>query len=44
MSNAEAGDERRRWIEWQESWDRQQQRFLPDREERFSVLATLVGA
>jgi SAM-dependent methyltransferase len=31
------------WIRWQESWDRQQQRFLPDREERFSVLATLVG-
>jgi SAM-dependent methyltransferase len=44
VSATQSGDDRTRWIEWQESWDRQQQRFLPDREERFSVLATLVGA
>jgi SAM-dependent methyltransferase len=44
MSEAKPDGDGRRWIEWQESWDRQQQRSLPDREERFSVLATLVGA
>ncbi|MGA8113552.1 MAG: class I SAM-dependent methyltransferase [Actinocatenispora sp.] len=29
---------------WQESWDRQQEAYLPDREERFTVLADLVDA
>lgn len=32
------------WTEWQTSWDRQQARYLPDREERFAVLGALVGA
>jgi len=32
------------WVDWQASWDRQQQRYLPDREERLAVLAALVGA
>lgn len=29
---------------WQESWDRQQEAFLPDREHRFSVLLDVVDA
>lgn len=29
---------------WQESWDRQQEAYLPDREERFAVLVDLVEA
>jgi SAM-dependent methyltransferase len=44
MKVASAPDDRSFWIGWQESWDRQQERFLPDREERFSVLLELIGA
>ncbi|GIF17749.1 methyltransferase [Paractinoplanes tereljensis] len=29
---------------WQESWDRQQEGFLPDREERFAAMLTAVAA
>ncbi|WP_433295457.1 class I SAM-dependent methyltransferase [Actinoplanes sp. CA-030573] len=29
---------------WQESWDRQQQAFMPDREERFAAMLDAVGA
>ena len=29
---------------WQESWDRQQQAFMPDREERFAAMLTAVAA
>lgn len=29
---------------WQESWDRQQAAFMPDREERFSAMLGAVGA
>jgi SAM-dependent methyltransferase len=29
---------------WQESWDRQQQAFMPDREERFSAMLDAVAA
>ena len=29
---------------WQESWDRQQEAYLPDREERFAALLTAVDA
>ncbi|MFF5294478.1 class I SAM-dependent methyltransferase [Paractinoplanes globisporus] len=29
---------------WQESWDRQQQTFMPDREERFAAMLTAVDA
>lgn len=34
--------ERHAALAWQESWDRQQESYLPDREERFAVLADLV--
>jgi ubiquinone/menaquinone biosynthesis C-methylase UbiE len=37
-------EERDFWVGWQDSWDRQQARALPDREERFSVLLSLIGA
>lgn len=32
------------WQGWQESWDRQQEWYLPDREERFRVMLDLVEA
>ncbi|GAA1916174.1 class I SAM-dependent methyltransferase [Streptantibioticus ferralitis] len=32
------------WQAWQESWDRQQEWYLPDREERFRVMLDLVEA
>ncbi|MCF6523409.1 trans-aconitate 2-methyltransferase [Streptomyces sp. JJ36] len=32
------------WQEWQESWDRQQEWYLPDREERFRVMLDMVEA
>ncbi|MGF1427544.1 class I SAM-dependent methyltransferase [Kitasatospora sp. LaBMicrA B282] len=32
------------WTDWQRSWDRQQQWYLPDREERFRVMLDLVEA
>ncbi|PWI44071.1 class I SAM-dependent methyltransferase [Streptomyces sp. ICBB 8177] len=32
------------WQAWQDSWDRQQQWYLPDREERFRVMLDLVEA
>ncbi|HUY09539.1 MAG TPA: class I SAM-dependent methyltransferase [Candidatus Dormibacteraeota bacterium] len=44
MTSVTAADEQSFWAAWQDSWDRQQRRFLPDREERFAVLAALVGA
>jgi ubiquinone/menaquinone biosynthesis C-methylase UbiE len=44
MSATDQGEERDFWVGWQESWDRQQARALPDREERFSVLLSLIGA
>jgi trans-aconitate methyltransferase len=44
VSAAGPGEERDFWVGWQESWDRQQARALPDREERFSVLLSLIGA
>ncbi|MDI6101609.1 class I SAM-dependent methyltransferase [Actinoplanes sp. NEAU-A12] len=31
-------------LTWQESWDRQQQAFMPDREERFAAMLTAVAA
>ena len=31
-------------VAWQESWDRQQQGYLPDREERFAVMLDAVDA
>lgn len=44
MTVQPVGEDRSFWTEWQDSWDRQQRRFLPDREERFSVLGALIGA
>ncbi|MBL1108387.1 methyltransferase domain-containing protein [Streptomyces sp. 5-8] len=32
------------WAAWQESWDRQQEWYMPDREERFAVMLDLVEA
>lgn len=43
MSVTPPDQERVLWTGWQESWDRQQERSLSDREERLAVLATLVG-
>ena len=30
------------WPAWQESWDRQQEWYMPDREERFRVMLDTV--
>ena len=43
MIDTHLAEERSFWTGWQESWDHQQEGYLPDREERFSVLAALVG-
>ncbi|MFG3657633.1 class I SAM-dependent methyltransferase [Streptomyces sp. NPDC047706] len=32
------------WSAWQESWDRQQEWYMPDREERFRVMLDMVEA
>ncbi|MCX5204278.1 methyltransferase domain-containing protein [Streptomyces sp. NBC_00237] len=32
------------WGEWQSSWDRQQEWYMPDREERFEVMLDMVEA
>ncbi|MGJ5891153.1 SAM-dependent methyltransferase [Streptomyces sp. V2] len=32
------------WAEWQRSWDRQQEWYMPDREERFRVMLDMVEA
>ncbi|MGW4775418.1 class I SAM-dependent methyltransferase [Streptomyces filamentosus] len=32
------------WADWQRSWDRQQEWYMPDREERFRVMLDMVGA
>ncbi|MEU3984983.1 class I SAM-dependent methyltransferase [Streptomyces sp. NPDC026672] len=32
------------WAAWQESWDRQQEWYMPDREERFTVMLDMVEA
>ncbi|MBO0517854.1 class I SAM-dependent methyltransferase, partial [Streptomyces beijiangensis] len=32
------------WQAWQESWDRQQEWYMPDREERFRVMLDMVEA
>ncbi len=32
------------WRSWQESWDRQQELYMPDREERFRVMLDMVEA
>ncbi|WP_142215020.1 hypothetical protein [Streptomyces sp. SLBN-118] len=32
------------WRAWQQSWDRQQEWYMPDREERFRVMLDMVEA
>jgi SAM-dependent methyltransferase len=32
------------WLAWQESWDRQQEWYMPDREERFRIMLDMVEA
>ncbi|MFE2387080.1 SAM-dependent methyltransferase, partial [Streptomyces misionensis] len=32
------------WRSWQESWDRQQEWYMPDREQRFRVMLDMVEA
>ncbi|MFI6012029.1 class I SAM-dependent methyltransferase [Streptomyces sp. NPDC051243] len=32
------------WSAWQNSWDRQQEWYMPDREERFRIMLDMVGA
>ncbi len=32
------------WQQWQTSWDRQQEWYMPDREERFRVMTDAVEA
>ncbi|MFS4093346.1 methyltransferase domain-containing protein [Streptomyces sp. AF1A] len=32
------------WTAWQESWDRQQEWYMPDREERFRIMLDMVEA
>jgi len=44
LTATDPSEDRDFWLGWQESWDRQQARALPDREERFSVLLSLIGA
>lgn len=41
MTETAAGTD---WQAWQESWDRQQEWYLPDREERFRVMLDMVEA
>ncbi|MEE1826777.1 class I SAM-dependent methyltransferase [Streptomyces sp. BE20] len=36
--------DRQHWEQWQRSWDRQQEWYLPDREERFRVMLDVVEA
>ncbi|WP_033820200.1 trans-aconitate 2-methyltransferase [Kitasatospora sp. MBT63] len=38
------GTDREYWDDWQRSWDRQQEWYLPDREERFRVMLDTVEA
>ncbi|MFP8907773.1 class I SAM-dependent methyltransferase [Streptomyces atacamensis] len=45
QGNAAAGTAQgERWRRWQESWDRQQEWYLPDREERFGAMLDAVEA
>ncbi|RFU84817.1 class I SAM-dependent methyltransferase [Streptomyces triticagri] len=41
MTETAAGTD---WLAWQESWDRQQEWYMPDREERFRVMLDMVEA
>lgn len=39
-----ASPDRGNWQAWQDSWDRQQEWYMPDREERFRVMLDMVEA
>ncbi|WP_405388676.1 class I SAM-dependent methyltransferase [Streptomyces sp. NBC_01102] len=41
MTETETGTD---WQSWQQSWDRQQEWYMPDREERFRVMLDMVEA
>jgi SAM-dependent methyltransferase len=44
MGQVHTATERPDWQAWQDSWDRQQEFYLPDREERFRVMLDMVEA
>ncbi|GAA3492164.1 class I SAM-dependent methyltransferase [Streptomyces cremeus] len=44
VDGADAGRIPQGWGEWQASWDRQQEWYMPDREERFRVMLDMVEA
>ncbi|WP_306323444.1 MULTISPECIES: trans-aconitate 2-methyltransferase [unclassified Streptomyces] len=44
MSETVANTRTTDWRAWQESWDRQQEWYMPDREERFRVMLDMVEA
>ncbi|WDV54460.1 methyltransferase domain-containing protein [Streptomyces coeruleorubidus] len=44
MTDADATTATADWQAWQESWDRQQEWYLPDREERFRIMLDMVEA
>ncbi|MFF4577240.1 class I SAM-dependent methyltransferase [Streptomyces sp. NPDC001373] len=44
MTDAATGSFGTDWQAWQDSWDRQQEWYMPDREERFRVMLDMVEA
>ena len=44
MTDAGTGTTTADWAAWQESWDRQQEWYMPDREERLRVMLDMVEA
>ncbi|MCQ4208385.1 class I SAM-dependent methyltransferase [Streptomyces longispororuber] len=44
MTETAADTQTTDWRAWQESWDRQQEWYMPDREERFRVMLDMVEA
>ncbi|MGW6643223.1 class I SAM-dependent methyltransferase [Streptomyces iakyrus] len=44
MTDADTTTTTTDWQAWQESWDRQQEWYLPDREERFRIMLDMVEA
>ena len=42
--DSQASQASQAWQAWQDSWDRQQEWYLPDREERFRVMVDMVEA
>src|SRR5919106_3226791 len=44
MTDADTTTTTADWQAWQKSWDRQQEWYLPDREERFRIMLDMVEA